>query len=61
MSEAEVDPAADAARVHTGVEAVDAVIASVDALAAAPVDEHAAVFGSAHDALRRALDTDPEA
>lgn len=43
-------------RPATGVPAVDAVIASVDALVERPIEEHAEVFGAAHDRLRRALD-----
>lgn len=46
---------------RTGVAAVDAVTASVEELATRPVGEHAAVFEAAHDALRRALDSDPDA
>ncbi|MCA1983673.1 MAG: hypothetical protein ACXVDH_06200 [Nocardioides sp.] len=46
---------------RTGVAAVDAAIDAVEALAVAPVAEHAAVFASVHDTLRRALDADPEA
>lgn len=61
MSEAEFDPAAGPEPVRTGVTAVDEVLTSVDALSDAPVEQHAAVFGSAHDALRRALDADPGA
>lgn len=40
----------------TGVAAVDAVLASVQALDDRPVAEHVAVFEQAHDQLRRALD-----
>jgi hypothetical protein len=39
----------------TGHPAVDAVLASLDGLDEHPVGEHVAVFESAHDALRRAL------
>ncbi len=46
---------------RTGVAAVDAVTASIEALHTRPVAEHAAVLESAHDALRRALDSDPDA
>lgn len=46
---------------RTGVPVVDEVLVSVDALADLPVDEHAAVFGAAHDTLRRALDAEQEA
>ena len=61
MSEAQFDPTADGESVRTGVAAVDEVLASVDALAGTPVEQHVAVFGAAHDALRRALDVDQEA
>ncbi len=40
----------------SGVAAVDAVLASVQALDDRPVAEHVAVFEQAHDQLRRALD-----
>lgn len=46
---------------RTGVAAVDAVTASIESLPTRPVAEHAAVFDTAHDALRRALDSDPDA
>lgn len=39
----------------TGHPAVDAALASLSALEASPVAEHVAVFETAHDALRRAL------
>ena len=42
--------------VRTGVEEVDAVLASVEGLEETPVDDHVAVFEGAHDQLRRALD-----
>ncbi|WP_036489179.1 hypothetical protein [Nocardioides sp. Iso805N] len=61
MSEAEFDPAGGSGPVRTGVTAVDEVLAAVDDLSDAPVEQHAAVFGSGHDALRRALDADPGA
>lgn len=52
--------AADAPeRVRTGADRVDAVIASIEALADRSVDEHVAVFEQAHDELRRALDGTP--
>jgi len=51
----------DEERVHTGVAAVDAVIAAVDGLAQRPLAEHATVFESAQERLRRALDADPDA
>lgn len=44
---------------HTGlasVDAVDAVVASVEALEQRPLEEHVAVFEAAHEQLRRALD-----
>lgn len=40
----------------TGVAEVDAVLSSLDGLADSPVSEHVAVFESAHERLRRALD-----
>jgi hypothetical protein len=46
-------------RVRSGVERVDAVVADVAALADRPVEEHAAVYESAHERLRRTLD-DPD-
>ncbi|WGL50515.1 hypothetical protein P5P86_11125 [Nocardioides sp. BP30] len=61
MSEAEFDRADAAAPVRTGMASVDEVLAAVDALDETPVEQHAAIFGDAHDALRRALDADPEA
>lgn len=48
-------------QVHTGVPAVDAVIASVESLAERPLAEHAEVFTTAQERLRRALDADPDA
>lgn len=42
--------------VRTGVPAVDAVLERVEAAADLPVDEQVAVFESAHEQLRRALD-----
>jgi hypothetical protein len=41
---------------RTGVPAVDAVLADVEAAGALPVDEQVAVFERAHEQLRRALD-----
>lgn len=61
MSEAQFERVAGRGSASTGVPAVDEVIASVDALVEAPIEQHAAVFGAAHDALRRALDAEPEA
>lgn len=48
-------------QVRTGVPAVDAVIASVESLAERPLVEHAEVFTTAQERLRRALDADPDA
>ena len=45
--------------VHTGVERVDSVVDDVARLAGTPVEEHADVFESAHQRLRRTLD-DPD-
>jgi hypothetical protein len=49
------DPAADSVR--TGVLEVDEVIAAVEQLEDRPIEEHVGVFETAHDQLRRALDT----
>jgi len=43
--------------IRTGVERVDAVVDAVAGLEDRPVDEHVAVFESAHDELRRTLDS----
>lgn len=43
--------------VRTGVEGVDAVIAAVEGLEDRPLEEHVRVFESAHEELRRALDS----
>lgn len=51
---AAVEPHADVAQ-RTGHPAVDQVLASLEGLAERPVEEHAAVFEAAHDALRAAL------
>lgn len=40
----------------TGNHAVDRVLHSLEGLQDRPVDEHVAVFESAHDQLRKALD-----
>lgn len=48
-------------QVRTGVASVDAVIEAVEALDQRPLTEHAAVFTSAQERLRRALDADPDA
>jgi hypothetical protein len=44
---------------HTGVPAVDEVLAAVDRLDTTPLEEHLPAFEQAHDALRSALDADP--
>jgi hypothetical protein len=44
---------------HTGVPAVDEVLADVDRLDGTPLEEHLPAFEKAHDALRSALDADP--
>ncbi len=41
---------------RTGVEVVDDVLASMRGLDDRPVEEHPAVFESAHERLRQALD-----
>jgi hypothetical protein len=43
-------------RVRTGVSRVDEVIAAVEELEERPLEEHVAVFETAHAELRRALD-----
>jgi len=43
-------------RVRTGVAHVDDVIAAVEELEDRPLEEHVAVFETAHTELRRALD-----
>lgn len=48
-------------RESTGVEAVDRVLAEVAALSDSPVEQHVEVFERAHDQLRRALDSQPDA
>ncbi|ANH39481.1 hypothetical protein I601_3073 [Nocardioides dokdonensis FR1436] len=45
---------------RTGMVAVDDVVASIETLDVRPVGEHPRVFEAAHDALRRALDSDPD-
>jgi len=45
---------------RTGNHVVDDVIASVEALRDRPLEDHAAVFEAAQDALRRALDPQHE-
>ena len=44
-------------RVRTGVPEVDEVIVAVEELEDRPIEEHVGVFETAHDQLRRALDT----
>jgi hypothetical protein len=51
-----MDEQAPAPAPRTGVEAVDAVVASVEAVTDRPLAEHVAVFEDAHAGLRRALD-----
>ena len=43
-------------RVRTGVPGVDEVIEAVEELEERPIEEHAGVFETAQDRLRRALD-----
>lgn len=43
-------------RVRTGVDRIDEVIRAVEDLDDQPIEEHVAVFESAHVQLRRALD-----
>ncbi|MBO9521183.1 MAG: hypothetical protein J7518_06555 [Nocardioidaceae bacterium] len=49
------DAPEESPREATGHPAVDEVLRSLDALRDAPVDEHVAVFESAHEQLRRTL------
>jgi hypothetical protein len=44
----------------TGIAAIDTVLDLVAGLDARPLDEHAAVFETAHQQLRQALDETPE-
>ena len=46
-------------KIETGNSEVDSVVDDVARLTGRPVDEHAAVFESAHERLRRTLD-EPE-
>jgi hypothetical protein len=55
MSEAHPETT-DIEPVRTGVEEVDAVLASLEGLDGADVAEHPAVFEAAHEQLRSALD-----
>lgn len=43
-------------KVETGISEVDSVVDDVARLSGRPVEEHAAVFESAHERLRRTLD-----
>jgi len=57
----DLDPEAEAAAAEgetptTGVPAVDRVVADLDRLDDAPLEEHLAVFERAHESLRSALD-----
>ncbi|NUR09958.1 MAG: hypothetical protein HOQ22_16065 [Nocardioidaceae bacterium] len=49
------DPVEEQPAESTGHPAVDEVVASLDGLGDRPVEEHVAVFESAHDRLRGAL------
>ena len=44
----------------TGIASIDTVLDLVAGLDARPLDEHAAVFETAHQQLRQALDETPE-
>lgn len=44
---------------RSGMEGVDSVMDDVAALSGRPVEEHAEVFDSAHERLRRTLDEPP--
>lgn len=55
MSEHEATPDEVTGFAGTGLPQVDAVLASLDALEAIPVEEHPAAFEAAHSALRDAL------
>ncbi|GGO92103.1 hypothetical protein GCM10011584_27750 [Nocardioides phosphati] len=57
MTEQDFDRAAEQATpASTGNTAVDGVISSLAGLAEVPVSEHVAIFESAHEQLRGALD-----
>ena len=43
----------------TGIPAVDRVLADLDRLDDAPLEEHLGAFERAHESLRSALDADP--
>jgi hypothetical protein len=52
---------AAASPVTTGITSIDSVLDLVAGLDARPVAEHAPVFESAHEELRRVLDNPPAA
>ncbi len=54
--EPEPEPGTGTDPLRTGVEDVDAVLATVEDLDGADVAQHPAVFERAHEQLRRALD-----
>lgn len=56
MTEQDFDRPTGGAAAQTGNAAVDGVLASLAGLAEIPVAEHVAVFESAHEQLRGALD-----
>jgi hypothetical protein len=59
MSEDAAEPQdvpAEPDRVRTGIGDVDEVIVAVEQLEERPIEEHAGVFETAHERLRRALD-----
>ena len=47
-------------RVRTGTPEVDEVITAVEELEERPLEEHVGAFETAHEQLRRALDTPPD-
>jgi hypothetical protein len=51
----EIDSPTAPAAESTGIESVDAVVASLPGLDDLPVSEHVAVFETAHESLRSAL------
>jgi hypothetical protein len=53
---ASLDAVDEPERDNTGDERVDSVVADVARLTGRPVEEHVAVFESAHERLRRTLD-----
>lgn len=60
MTEEQAQPDETADRETTGVPEVDAVLEAVSGLEGRPLEEHVATFESAHEQLRRALDTAPD-